>query len=44
MFLWHWRAHIPLSGGEQLNHSSLITVKAALAQAPATAEARPFFL
>lgn len=34
MFLWHWRAHTPPSSGEQLNHSSLITVKAVLAQAP----------
>lgn len=44
MFLWHWRAHIPLSSGEQLNHSSLITVKAALAQAPTTAESSRFSL
>lgn len=34
MFLWHCRAQIPLSTGAQLNHSSLITVKAALALAP----------
>lgn len=34
MFLWHCRAQIPQSTGAQLNHSSLITVKAALAPAP----------
>lgn len=44
MFLWHWRAHFPLSSGEQLNHSSLITVKTALAQAPTTAESGRFSL
>lgn len=41
MFLWHCRAQIPLSTGEQLNHSSLITVKAALAPAPTTTKSSP---
>lgn len=34
MFLWHCMAQIPLSTEAQLNHSPLITVKAALARAP----------
>lgn len=44
MFLWYWRAHFPLSSGEQLNHSSLITVKTALVQAPTTVESSRFSL
>ena len=41
MFLWHCRAQIPLSTGAQLNHSSLITVRAALAPAPTQHQVRP---
>lgn len=43
MFLWHCRAQIPLSTGAQLNHSSLITVKTALAPAPTQHLVRPPF-
>lgn len=44
MFLWDCRAQFPLSTGEQLNHSSLITVKSALAPAPTTTQVQPPFL